>query len=150
MPNAIYLSAWLAMIGWFVGALALFEKRKSAARIWLAGCVLLLVHLGIAFHLAHGWSHAAAFEHTRRVGGFGEGLYANYAFAALWLADALWLAVHPLSYRLRSRWVSFAIHGFLAFMVFNAMVVFGTWPARLLFGVFVAFALARRKDRPLN
>jgi hypothetical protein len=150
MPIAIYLSAWLAMVGWFVGSLAIHEKWNSAARFWLAGCLLLLTHIGIAFHFAHNWSHAVAFEHTRRVGGLGEGIYANYAFAAIWLGDALWLAARPASYFRRPKWLTFAIHGFLLFLVVNAMVLYGTWPGRLLFGLFVAFALARSKSRPLN
>ena len=140
---AISLSAWFAMTGWFVGSLALLENWKSAARLWAVGCGSLLLHLAIAFHFAHGWSHAAAFEHTRRAGGFGEGLYANYAFAALWFTDAAWLGTFAASYRRRPRWLTFAIHGFLSFMVFNAMVVFGTWPARGLFFAFVFFATRR-------
>ena len=144
---AIYLSAWLAMIGWFVGSLALIENWKSAAKLWAVGCGLLLLHLAIAFHIAHGWSHAAAFGHTRNAGGFGEGLYANYAFAALWLIDAAWLGTSVSSYRRRPRWLTVAIHGFLSFMVFNAMVVFGSWPGRSLFAIFVLIAWLRWSSR---
>src|SRR5262245_25315264 len=46
----------------------------SAARwCWTWACIAFLVHLALAFHYFHGWSHRHAFEHTREVSGFGEG-----------------------------------------------------------------------------
>lgn len=65
----------------------------------------------------------------------GIGLYINYAFTALWLADtALWWLVPRRRVR-RSRWVDGAIQFIFLFMFFNATVVFGTsplWPLGLI------------------
>jgi hypothetical protein len=69
----------------------------------------------------------------------------NYLFAAVWLADVLWMWVAPNSYRHRPRWVGFAVHSFLAFIVFNAAVVFATDPlpraAAILFSVVLVWLL---------
>jgi hypothetical protein len=98
--------------------------------------VLLLLHIAVAFHLGHGWSHEAAREHTRQVGGYGDGIFVNYAFALVWLADVVWAWASFRSYVARPRWLNWAIHGFLAFVVVNAAVVFGGERARFLFVVF--------------
>ncbi|QEL18013.1 hypothetical protein [Limnoglobus roseus] len=141
---AIFLSAWLAMIGWYVGATAVLARGAGAARLWAVGCGLQILHVAIAFHATHGWSHAAAFEHTRQVGGIGEGVYVNYLFTAVWLLDATWLCLAPRRYARRPRWLTVAVHGFLLFIVFNAMAVFGSWVARGLFGGFVMGVLKTR------
>ena len=116
-------------IGW---PIVLIRKTVPAgiALIWTLGCVLAWVHIAVAFHLGHGWSHEAAWEHTRKVGGYGDGIFVNYAFALVWLADVVWVWALPGSYRARSRWLNWTIHGFLAFVVFNAAVVFGSWESR--------------------
>ena len=93
--------------------------------VWALGCALLLAHIAVAFHLGHGWSHAAAWEHTRATGGYGDGVFVNYLFALVWLADAAWAYVAFDSYLRRPRWLKWAVFGFLAFIVFNAAVVFG-------------------------
>jgi hypothetical protein len=107
-------------------------KRDRWARwTWTVGCTVYLMHVAFAFQFLHHWSHAAAVEHTARrtfeVTGseFGAGIYVNYAFTVLWVADvALWWRrsltgkpIAPLYY-----WLMQAIFGF---MMFNATVVFG-------------------------
>jgi hypothetical protein len=48
----------LLLVGWRGPA-------NSVARgIYTAGCCLLWVHVGLAFHVAHGWSHADAVRQT--------------------------------------------------------------------------------------
>lgn len=148
----IFASAWIAMIGWFLGVTGLLFRPAGSPipnrvrAVWAVGCGLQLLHVAIAFDLAHGWSHEAAFEHTRQVGGFGEGVYVNYFFTGLWLLDALWLGVSPESYRHRPRGLTLVIHGFMLFTVFNAMVVFGTWVGRGLFAAFVSIAVMSRRN----
>jgi hypothetical protein len=105
---------------------------------WPLGCAMLFLHIAIAFHLGHGWSHQDAWEHTKQVGGYGNGIFVNYAFALVWLMDAAWLAVSPASYLSRPRWLHWAIHCFLAFVVFNATVVFGSWLARIAYAGWMA------------
>lgn len=101
--------------------------------MWAFGSLLLLLHIAVAFHLGHGWSHAAARQHTQQASGFGGGTYVNYAVALVWVADAAWLCVASGSYFARPRWVSWTVHGFIAFIVVNAAVVFGSWQSRGMF-----------------
>lgn len=60
---------------------------------------------------------------------WGGGIYLNYLFTAVWLADCVWWRVAPDTYRDRSRAWNVTIHGFLAFMVVNASVV--VWAIRI-------------------
>lgn len=135
----IWQSALCAAFAWLFGASAAIHfyrpgriepapRLKYRRWLWAAGCLLTLFHIVLAMHAGHGWSHEAAYRHTAEVGGVGEGVYVNYLFAGVWLADVLWMWVTPTAYRHRPRWVGFAVHGFLAFVVFNATVVFGTSP----------------------
>ena len=127
LPVASWCVSW-PMVAWP------HPRDKSAGRsLWTLGCSFLLLHIAIAFHLGHGWSHGAAWEHTRQVGGYGDGIFVNYAFALVWLADVIWMWAAFRSYLGRPRWLKCAIHGFLAFVVFNAAVVFADWGLRLLF-----------------
>jgi hypothetical protein len=105
--------------------------KQSAARIaWTLGYALLLSHLAVAFHFRHGWRHDAAYEATARqtadaVGlSWGGGLYVNYVFALVWGLDVAWWWSSPASYLGRSRWIETAVQAFLAFIAFNAAVVF--------------------------
>lgn len=136
-------TAWLAFAAYLAGTAA--RVRPPAApwfpRVWLAGAVLLLVHVLAAFHFRHGWSHAAAWadtaRQTREVTGldWGGGVWFNYALVAAWLADAggrLRAADLPRAGRV-------ALDGFYAFMWFNAAVVFVRGPAR--WAGLLAFAL---------
>ncbi|MEQ2006673.1 MAG: hypothetical protein ABMA26_07740 [Limisphaerales bacterium] len=129
-------TAWLAFAAYIGGTVA--GLRQPSGRVfrlvWLAGAVLLLVHLIAAFHFKHGWSHAAAYvdtaRQTREVTGldWGGGVYLNYLLVIVWLADAAsrWkpnLIVQPPVLR-RS------LAAFYAFMWFNAAVVFVRNPMR--------------------
>lgn len=128
-------------VGWMLlawGTMS-FAFDWLARLLWTLGFAGLLVHLGFAFGLAHGWSHTAAVEHVREVGGYGEGIVVNYLFAAVWLVDVVWWWVNPSSRASRPRWVAVAVHGFLAFVVVNATVVFG--PAERRFAYAVAIML---------
>ncbi len=150
-------TAWLAFAAWFA-ALALARHRATPNRspadlIWLAGAVLMLVHTALAFHIYHDWSHTAAVvetaRQTRELTGlnWGGGVWLNYMFAAVWLGDALWRLASPASHARRPRWLAVVTHGFLAFIWFNATVVFGSWPMRAA-GAFAFIWLATTLRRP--
>ncbi|MBA4188396.1 MAG: hypothetical protein C0467_10365 [Planctomycetaceae bacterium] len=126
-----------AMVGWMILAWAAMavQRNDSARQLWTLGLTALFVHLGFAFGLAHGWSHAAAVEHVRAVGGYGEGIVVNYLFAVAWTVDVLWWWANPTSHANRPRWVAIATHGLLAFVVVNATVVFGPDERRIAYGV---------------
>lgn len=98
--------------------------------LWTVGCVLLVAHIVAAFHYYHAWDHAAAIEATalqteQAIGrSFGGGIYFNYVFAGVWLGEvALWWLAPP-AFERRPRWLAWLVQGFMAFMVFNAVIVF--------------------------
>lgn len=136
----------LSLIGYFASLLLLTKAKHSsqamlnwARRAWSAGALLLLLHVVCAFQFYHDWSHSAAVADTARqtkntVGfAFGAGVWVNYLFSVVWLADVLWWwrAGHD-SYRRRSTWWSWGIHGFLLFVVINGTVVFESGVVRWL------------------
>jgi len=124
---------WIAL-ALYVAALGARPASRLRQWAWTLGCLFYLAHVAAAFHFYHHWSHAAAYQHTARrtaeVMGldWGGGLYWNYAFTLVWLGDVIWMWLRLR----RPRWAGAAVQGFLAFMVFNATVVFETGPIRWL------------------
>src|SRR5262249_45029697 len=112
-------------LAWYFAALFLMMRldrdgwrtETAAGRVarwcWTWGIVCFLVHVGMAFQYYHHWSHADAFERTRRISGLGEGIYFSYLFGLLWAADAAWWWIAPVRYAVRSRWVDASLHGFM-------------------------------------
>src|SRR5205823_583419 len=112
----------------------------SLARLsWTLAWAAYVVHVVLAFHYFHGWSHAHAVEHVRSASGVGEGIYASHLFGLLWTADVAWWWLWPDSRARRPRRLDVFLHGFMLFMVFNATVVFeaglGRWLGVALFVV---------------
>jgi len=114
----------------------------AALVFYTAGCIVCVFHLVLAFHIGHAWSHQKAFDHTKQVGGVGEGVYVNYLFALVWTVDVIWVWISFEHYLNRPRWVRWLVHGFMGFIVFNAAVVFGSESARIQFLVFFPLAAA--------
>lgn len=149
------LTRWtirLALCGYlgriFIGLLAVKRPALShlARWFWTVGCILLGAHIACAFQFYHHWSHSVAYEHTAReslekVGvNWGGGIWFNYLFLALWTVDTCWWWASEKSYVCRPQWISIALHAYLAFIAFNATVVFETGPVRWL-GVLATFAV---------
>jgi len=144
MPDPTLWTARLAML-LYAAALACLLTNRPARLVYTAGAIVFLAHVAAAVHFRHHWSHAEALENVRRQTAAmtgvtsGIGLWLNYAFAAVWAADVVWLwtagAVRP-----RSRWITIALHGFLLFMAVNATIVFPTGPTRAA-GIVVGVAL---------
>lgn len=148
--NTIRLS-----LAWYAVALALMTRLRNAEDwcaftplgkterwCWTWACLTFVIHVALAFHYFHRWSQTHAFEHTREVSGFGEGLYISYFFTLLWTADAAawWLA--PAWYATRSPWIDRLLHGFMLFIVFNGTVIYEQGPIRWVAAVgFIAIAL---------
>ena len=140
MPDPTYVTARLAMLLYAAALFTrLFTRRptNSVRLFYTAGCVLLLAHIAIAFHVHHHWSHAAARAHvaemTKEYTGVasGVGLWLNYLAAAAWTADVtIWWIGGTGRYARRPRWVSASVHAFLIFMAFNAAVAFAKSPSR--------------------
>jgi hypothetical protein len=136
--NTIRLS-----LAWYAAALALMIRLcdeqdwnavtplgKAARWCWTWACFTFLIHVTLAFHYFHHWSHTHAFEHTREVSGLGEGLYISYLFTLLWTADAIAWWIAPAWYAARSPWIDRLLHGFMLFIVFNGAVIYEQGPIR--------------------
>jgi hypothetical protein len=144
--TALRATIWLSVLAWVAGECtrSLRPKAASLARwAWSMGALAALVHSALAFHLHHGWSHAAAYADTaRQVAAltgfaFGAGIFANYAFLAAWTADVTWWWSAPGSFARRPRGIDRALRGFLWFMFLNGAVVFAHGPRRWLGAVAV-------------
>jgi hypothetical protein len=147
-----------ATVAWAAGEVLVRQPSASArlARaIWTLGIALAFVHVVLAFQLVYGWDHEAAVVATvqQTVDRFGKGwrggIYVNYVFLAIWLADVSWWWLAPASRASRSPKLEAARFGFFAFMFFNGAVVFASGIGRLLgiasVSVAVLAPLARRQ-----
>jgi hypothetical protein len=107
------------------------RRDRWARWAWTLGCAVYLVHVAFAFQFLHHWSHAAAVEHAARrtfevVGfEFGAGIFVNYVFTLLWIADVVLWWRRSLAGRSTGPVYYWVIQAIFAFMMFNATVVFG-------------------------
>lgn len=105
---------------------------EGARNAWLLGSFFSLLHTITTMIFAHEGSHDLAMEHIAQktkdlMGfGFGAGIYFNYAFVVLWLADALWWIARPKSYEARANAINWIVYGFMVFIAFNGSVVFAS------------------------
>ena len=133
---------WVAIVAYAIGsvvfALARGSRWDSVTRVlWTVAVLSLVGHFICAYQFYHHWSHDSAYLDTARqtdevIGlNWGGGLFINYAFLTLWTIDVSWWWLRGLaSYRSRPWPVVAAWHGFLIFILFNAMVVFKDGPTR--------------------
>src|SRR5262245_24601936 len=132
-------TARVAVLFWGIAVAArlLGCGRYDARWLWTLACGAYLIHVAAAFEHIHHWSHDAAFEHVEQVSGLGPGIFVSYLFRLIWLADFLWWWIGPVSYETRSKWLNLAIHGFMAFVVFNGTIVYETgfirWASIVMF-----------------
>jgi hypothetical protein len=124
-------------------------RGRLARACWSLAWAAYLVHLGMAFHYYHHWSHADAVRRTAEVSGFGPGVYVSHLFTLAWTFDvALWW-LRPARYAARPRWADALLHGFMAFVIFCGTVVYETGPIRyaglLLFGALGVLAARRAR-----
>ena len=139
---ALYLTIWLALILFVVGETGRSLSRQSRPPDWAwwtfsIGLVLALVHTVLAFEQVHHWVHADAVAATARQTAamfgvaVGWGVYVNYVFYAVWLADAVWWRRSPDLSR-RPAVVSWSLRGFYLLIILNAAVIFAAGPRRIL------------------
>jgi hypothetical protein len=147
----LYGSIWLSLAAWTVAEclrLARYARQDGGAAraLWSLGAAMAWLHVALAFHFRHGWSHESAFAETARqteeLFGYrvGAGVFVNYAFLAVWGIDALWWRLRPTSFVDRPRALDASIRAFLAFMFVNGAIVFARGPVRVL-GILSALAL---------
>ena len=150
---ALYASIWMAMLLFAAGESGRsFTPPRSTAPRWAwwvfaGGLVLAIAHTLIAFAVVHHWSHADAVlgtaRQTRAIYGvaLGAGVYVNYVFLAVWLADAWWwhgAGPNPS----RPIAVVWALRAFYFTIIFNATVVAASG-FRRAFGLLLVSWLAR-------
>lgn len=152
MP-ALYLTIWVAMALFVAGetgrTLAPRGSRPPAWAWWAftLGLLLALVHTALSFEIVHNWSNEAAVRATARQTqavfgvGVGWGVYVNYVFLAVWLADTVsWrmaLAQQP-----RSGAITWTLRSFYLLIILNATVVFAAVPRSILGGAIVCWLAA--------
>ena len=135
-------SMWLAL-GGFVAAHWGFRRAGSAAHsswplaaYWI-GAALAFVHALGAFHWHYDWSHTQAVvataEQTADIFGlnWGGGVWVNYAFLVVWLADAgRRMASHrPEVAESTGTWV---LRCFYLIIIANGAITFVEWPMNLV------------------
>jgi len=127
-------------------------RRSSTPPVWVRtlssiGCLLCMIHIALAMHFVHHWSHTRAVEHTAQITEeligwrFGGGVYFNYLFVLVWFADVVWSWADPTGYGRRSRLVGVAVQLYLIFIAVNGAVVFVNGPVRW-YGLGVCIVLA--------
>jgi hypothetical protein len=153
---------WTIRVAFILYCFALVYKLRKRDQItartaWTFACLALGAHLFCAFHFYHRWSHDIAYEATARqtaetIGlNWGGGIYANYAVAVLWTIDVLWWWLSPANYLTRPRILEWVVQGFLAFMFFNATVVFGAGIIRVVgLAAFLILALVLLHRRRIS
>jgi hypothetical protein len=137
----------LSLLFYGVALVLLLRRHRAPARAaWTLAWLAYAIHVAMAFHHIHGWSHAHAYEHVRWASGFGEGIFVSYFFTLLWTLDVFWWWRNPASRERRPRWVGVSLHAFMLFVVFNATVVFETgcirWAGVAFFEVLARQAMA--------
>lgn len=128
----------VALLCYFLTCMILTSgnANRLARLIWSLGCISYFIHVALAFHHHFEWSHEAAIQHTQERSGFGQGIYASHLFTLAWTFDVLWWWVSCPSYQSRRAWIGYCLHGFMAFMVFNATIIFEQFVIRWLGVVF--------------
>jgi hypothetical protein len=143
---------WLALCCYVASeaviAVARNQRSQAYAR-WFStlGCFAFLAHVGFAFHFYHEWSHARAYAETARqtaeVAGWrwGGGLFINYGFGLLWLAEVVAWWCDRKRYSSRAAAMNWSVRAIFLFMIFNGAVVFVRGPVRG-FGLVLCLVLA--------
>jgi hypothetical protein len=138
---ATTLLPWLRGQDW----MARSGRGRLARWLWTFAWLTYLVHLAMAFHFAHHWSHADAVRHTEAVSGFGAGIYVSHFFTLAWTVDVAWWWLMPVHYARRPAAIGWCWQAFMVFVIFNATVVYEDglirWAGLLLLGWLLAVRL---------
>jgi hypothetical protein len=151
---ALYASVWAAIVLYAAGEAGKAAALRAAANaplrwpwlVWTTGAVLLLLHILLALHVRHAWSHASVVasvrEQTRSIYGvnWGGGVWVNYLFLAQWLGEAVWWRLAPRAYFTRPRLLVALSRGFFALVLVNGAIVFAA-PSRRVPGILLMLVL---------
>lgn len=136
----VRVSIWIACGLWFLGAwyrvVSSSRENASAERVyrwaWFWAGAFTWAHVFASYGLVHGWSHSAVLKQTGddsyAVVGFRVpwGVYVNFLFAGILSGYSGWMIWN----RRRATGLDGFVYFFLAFIVFNALVVFKTGAIR--------------------
>jgi hypothetical protein len=160
---ALYATIWASLVLFVLGEWGkrALERAPGAARwAWhasLLGALLCIIHIAISMGLRHGWSHDAAIRDTARqtmeVFGLaiGSGVYVNYAFVMVWLAELGWWRANPVGYARRSRSIVWLLRAFYFVIVVSAAVIFVRPQWRLVgAALLAALVWSWRAPRPVT
>ena len=149
----------LATVAWTLGEVLMRRSAASdrlARTVWSIGVALACVHVILAFQFVYAWDHTAAVvataHQTAELVGWAwrGGIYANYLFLTLWMADVCWWWANPASHVARSLRFETARLVFFTFMFFNGAVVFASAATRVIgilavAGVLIGSPVLRRR-----
>ena len=148
----LFGTIWLGLLLFVVGQLgqrSIAASGNTCARaswLWFCGAMLCAIHMIVALGLRHGWSHQASVEataaQTAAVYGlyWGGGIYFNYLFVAVWLAESAWWCINPKSFVSRPPVVVSIARAFYLLIIVNAAIVFAA-PSRRLAGAVLVLGL---------
>jgi hypothetical protein len=144
---ALYLTIWVALALFVAGEVgrSVVPPRPWAWWAFAIGLCMALVHTAIAFDVVHHWVHENAVRNTAQQTeamfgtAVGWGVYVNYLFFAVWLADAWWWRAGAAPGE-RPRAVTWMLRTFYLVIILNAAVVFAA-PARRALGLLVVAVL---------
>ena len=159
MTGTVWTARLMAGL-WCLFWITRIDSRKTELKsiplrtLWTAAGVALAVHSAWAFFVIHRGSQSEAWKHTARrtqeVTGWnwGGGIVINEVLVVWWLLDAGLLWRTPIPQQLQSRVYRLMLHCVLAFLMFNATVVFGPssyrWSGLGFVGILAALAKLRR------
>jgi hypothetical protein len=130
-----------ATVTWTLGEVLMRRSPASdrlARAMWTIGIALAWLHVILALEFVYAWNHAAAAaataEQTAALVGWAwrGGIYINYLFLTVWLADVAWWWAAPASHAARSLRFETARLAVFTFMFFNAAVVFASAATRVV------------------
>ena len=138
-------SLWAIRVAMVIMVAVLAAELRGAkpttrliAWLWLLGALFALAHSVSALTTFHHGSQAAALEstaaQTEQLLGirFGAGLYINYLFVVVWLADAAFRLLGRSRYAWLPSWYRPMVIGFLVFIAINGAIVFQSGWIRII------------------
>ena len=156
--RALYLTIRISLALFVAGETGRSLSRESPPPAWAwwsftLGLVLALCHTILAFDVVHNWVHddavLATAQQTQAMFGVrvGWGVYVNYVFYAVWLADAVGWRLSPDLAR-RPRAVTWTLRAFYLLIIFNGAVVFAVGWRRVLGLLLVSWLVRVWAQRP--
>ena len=153
MTLVLFGTIWISLLLFCVGEVGRRDRdagRAAAPVTWWAyanGALLLVVHIAIAMAVAHNWSHQSAIDATARQAyavyglNWGGGVYANYAFAVVWLFEVIRWRIRSATPTRRHAAIVWSIRAFYLVMILNAAVIFTPAPRNIAGAAMVLWLL---------